>query len=114
MLQGAHTFKPDVTLANVGDVIEFDFFPTNHSVIRAEYLFPCVPYEMTGRSKKGFYSGFLPVDAILDDPPKYSITVNDSYPIFFYCGAPGSCINFVSSLSIPRGQQWPRLPTVCG
>jgi hypothetical protein len=75
-------------------VIEFDFYPTNHSVVRAEYSYPCIPYELTGVNKVGFFSGFKPVDAILPDPPKFSITVNDSLPIFFYCGATGSCINY--------------------
>lgn len=85
---------PDVTLAEVGDVIEFDFYPTNHSVIRAEYQYPCIPYENTGVNKFGFFSGFKPVDAILPDPPKFYLTVNDTNPIFYYCGATGSCINY--------------------
>ena len=54
--------------------VEFQFFPVNHSVVRAEYLFPCIPYEMTGFGKKGFFSGFHPVDAFLhdvsSDPPQ--------------------------------------------
>lgn len=49
------------------EVIEFQFFPPNHSVVRAEYLYPCIPYEMTGRGKVGFFSGFHPVDAILSE-----------------------------------------------
>lgn len=61
-----HKFKPDVTQAEVGDIISFQFFPPNHSVVRAEYEFPCIPYEMTGRGKTGFFSGFRPVDAILN------------------------------------------------
>ena len=72
----------------------FQFYPTNHSVIRAEYGFPCIPYEYTGVDKIGFYSGFRPVDAVLDNPPEFSIKINDTNPIFFYCGAPGSCINW--------------------
>ena len=91
---GGHTFVPDVTLAEVGDTIEFQFYPTNHSVIRAEYGYPCIPYEDTGVDKVGFFSGFKPVDAILPDPPSWSITVNNTDPVFFYCGAPGSCINY--------------------
>jgi hypothetical protein len=55
---------------------------------------PCVPYEMTGRSKVGFDSGFLPVDAILENPPTFRLRVNNSDPIFYYCGAEGSCINW--------------------
>ena len=36
----------------------------------------------------------MPVDAILSDPPKWSLLINDTDPIFFYCGAPNSCIGF--------------------
>jgi plastocyanin len=34
--KGGHTFKPDVVQANIGDIVEFNFFPPNHSVVRAE------------------------------------------------------------------------------
>ena len=85
---------PDVTLAEAGDTILFQFYPTNHSVIRAEYGYPCIPYEDTGVDKVGFFSGFYPVDAILESPPEWSIVLNDTGPIFFYCGATGSCINY--------------------
>ena len=92
--QGGHTFQPDVVQPLPGDTVEFQFGPTNHSVIRAEYLMPCVPYEMTGRGKIGFNSGFRPVDTILAEPPVYRVLINDTQPIFYYCGAPGSCINW--------------------
>lgn len=49
---------------------------------------------MTGRSRVGFNSDFHPVDAILEDAPTYQIRVNDTNPIFYYCGAEGSCINW--------------------
>ncbi len=62
-----HKFKPDIIQAEIGDIVEFRFFPPNHSVVRAEYLYPCIPYEMTGRNKDGFFSGFNPVDVILED-----------------------------------------------
>lgn len=42
----------------------------------------------------GFFSGFQPVDVILPDPPKWSIRINDTNPVFYYCSAPGSCINY--------------------
>lgn len=29
-------FQPDIVQTNVGDIIEFDFMPLNHSVVRAE------------------------------------------------------------------------------
>jgi hypothetical protein len=80
--------------ANEPLLSEFNFYPTNHSVVRAEYGFPCIPYEDTGVDKAGFFSGFRPVDAILLEPPKFIIEINDTSPIFFYCSAPGSCIGY--------------------
>jgi plastocyanin len=91
---GDHKFRPDVTQAEVGDTIEFTFYPANHSVVRAEYQFPCIPYEMTGSGKTGFFSGFHAVDAVLDSPPSYQLQINDTSPIFFYCSAPGSCTTY--------------------
>ena len=44
---------------------ELQFFPPNHSVGRAEYQQPCIPYEDTGVNKVGFWSGFFPLDKIL-------------------------------------------------
>lgn len=34
--RGEHKFEPDLVQASVGDLIQFDFFPPNHSVVRAE------------------------------------------------------------------------------
>jgi hypothetical protein len=92
-----HKFEPDVIVAGVGDVssstylclhniyssciilgtseqilrviqiVEFHFYPANHSVVRAEFDRPCVPYEMTGSGKTGFFSNFHPVDSVLDN-----------------------------------------------
>jgi hypothetical protein len=39
----------------------FVFFPQNHSVARAEFGYPCIPYENTGANKTGFWSGFQPI-----------------------------------------------------
>lgn len=57
---------------------EFQFFPPNHSVGRAEYQQPCIPYEDTGENKVGFWSGFFPLDKILpnvSDTPGNHITL---------------------------------------
>ncbi|PVH96339.1 hypothetical protein DM02DRAFT_731289 [Periconia macrospinosa] len=89
-----HKFKPEVTQTEPGDLIEFAFFPPNHSVVRAEYENPCIPYEMTGKGKTGFFSGFHPVDAFLNNPPTWTLRINDTNPIFAYCSAPGSCIKY--------------------
>ncbi|KGO37094.1 Cupredoxin [Penicillium expansum] len=75
-----HQFVPPNITANVGDVIVFDFYPTNHSVVKADYLAPCVP-----ANGNIFYSGafvnFNEQDGQLIGPPT-----------FFYCTAIDSCL----------------------
>lgn len=36
--EGGFVFRPDVITAQVGDVVAFDFYPQNHSVVRAELV----------------------------------------------------------------------------
>ncbi|PMD16996.1 hypothetical protein NA56DRAFT_708213 [Hyaloscypha hepaticicola] len=81
---GADPFKftPNEVNASVGDIIEFRFYPTNHSVARAEYLFPCIPYEVTGANKVGFWGGFKPIYIVGVDQLEYQIRINDTEPIF--------------------------------
>lgn len=53
-----HYFTPNSITAKPGDIVSFKFWPGNHSVIRAEYGYPCVPYEdFDGNENGGFYSG---------------------------------------------------------
>lgn len=82
--QTGHRFTENEIFADVGDTVgksksnnirvtcpdhllEFLFYPANHSVIRAPYLHPCIPYEMSGIGRVGFNSGFKPVKAITTD-----------------------------------------------
>ncbi|KAK1996238.1 extracellular serine-rich protein [Colletotrichum falcatum] len=85
------SFTPSKVAANVGDTIEWLFYPDGHSVIRAEFGYPCTPYEYVDIGRQGFYSGNESVKAITNDMPRFRVLVNDTDPIFFYCGAPGSC-----------------------
>lgn len=52
---------------------------------------PCIPYELTGAGRQGFWSGFHPINEVLSNPPLFSVIVNDTAPIFFYCSAPDAC-----------------------
>ncbi|KAF4635565.1 hypothetical protein G7Y89_g2531 [Cudoniella acicularis] len=85
-------FTPNSVTASVGDIIEFRFYPLNHSVARADYKDPCIPYELTGPGRIGFWSGFFPLNVVPTDPPFFRVRVNDTSPVFFYCSAPGACI----------------------
>ncbi len=52
------TFEPNLIHANQGDVIEFQFFAKNHSVVAGDFTTACRP-----ASSGGFYSGFFPTAA---------------------------------------------------
>jgi plastocyanin len=45
---------PSNFTANVGDVVVFEFYPTNHSVVKADFDAPCVP-----ASGEIFWSGMF-------------------------------------------------------
>jgi plastocyanin len=49
------TFEPNEIRAQQGDVIEFRFWPRNHSVVAGDFNNPCRPAE-----DNGFFSGFFP------------------------------------------------------
>ncbi|GAB1310366.1 Extracellular serine-rich protein [Madurella fahalii] len=89
-----HVFTPKEARAAVGDIIRFNFYPGGHRVARAEFGYPCIPYENVGVNKVGFYTGIIAPQVISNPPPHYDVMVNDTEPIFFYCAAPGSCIDY--------------------
>ncbi|KAE9969420.1 hypothetical protein EG328_006868 [Venturia inaequalis] len=100
---GGHVFDPTTTTADVGDLVVFEFFPTNHSVVRGEYTEseacgssqcnPCVPYELIHPGQTGFHSeNFLTQTVSTNgDVPTFNITIGDNFPIWFYCTALDSC-----------------------
>lgn len=49
-----HAYVPHSLTANPGDVVVFEFYPTNHSVVKADYLAPCQPAD-----GNYFYSGMF-------------------------------------------------------
>ncbi|KAF7186069.1 hypothetical protein HII31_12596, partial [Pseudocercospora fuligena] len=88
---GSDAFYPNSIVANPADKVMFIFHDGNHSVIQSLYGWPCQPQAaVTG--EEGFHSGFFPVTDPDAAPPTWNLTVtNNTDPIFFYCGAPGSC-----------------------
>ncbi|KAJ5180125.1 hypothetical protein N7492_003335 [Penicillium capsulatum] len=87
-----HAYDPDHVYANPGDLVVFEFYPTNHSVVKADYGAPCVP-----ASENVFYSGAFDSfnqnnGQLVGPPPTWSLVVNDTAPTFFYCTAIDSCL----------------------
>ncbi|KAJ7278922.1 Cupredoxin [Mycena rebaudengoi] len=83
------TYTPSSISAAVGDTVTFEFHPKNHTVTQSSFEQPCKPLEENG--KKGFKSGFQFVEANAINFPTFRITVNDTQPIWGYCGQTGHC-----------------------
>jgi plastocyanin len=91
--EGKPVFEPAEVQAKVGDLIQFQFHPMNHSVVRAAFADPCVPIEESaaGNGTAGFYSGFMPVDPSATVMPTFTIMVENTNPIWFYCSQGKHC-----------------------
>ncbi|ORY58243.1 Cupredoxin [Pseudomassariella vexata] len=78
---GQLKFDPETLTAQVGDEITYQFFARNHSVTQSSFAEPCKP------QSGGFFSGFTPSpSADVTAPTTFTITVNDTNPIWIYCG----------------------------
>lgn len=81
---GGLKFTPNSFTAAVGETVEFHFYPQKHSVARGDFATPCTPNNAT------FYSGAFPLTSG-SSSQVFTITVNDTKPIWFYCGVPSHC-----------------------
>lgn len=86
-LKGDLTFTPDTITAAAGTKVEFVFYPATHSVAQASFASPCEPLNTT----VGFFSGPIMTTTGPNTDQVFTITVNDTKPIWFYCGFPGHC-----------------------
>ncbi|KAK3619028.1 hypothetical protein LTR56_024283 [Elasticomyces elasticus] len=87
-----NSFNPTTITAAPGDIVQFNFYPANHSVVRAQFGSPCIPFDYVGdNTTGGFFSGMNALERIPLTPPSWNLTINDTSPILFYCSAPGSC-----------------------
>lgn len=77
---GGLTFSPNTVNASKGDMIQFNFFPLNHSVVQSAFDKPCQPLQ-----SNGIFSGFMPVSGSGQGNMTFTITINDTTPIWLYC-----------------------------
>jgi len=82
--ESGFTFNPDTIHIPAGGIVEFHFYPGDHSVAQAAFKNPCHPMSDTS-----FFSGFM--GSANDGKPVWSLTVNDTNPVWFYCGQVGHC-----------------------
>jgi plastocyanin len=93
------TFHPDTLIVSPGESVEFHFYPQNHSVAQASFDNPCHPANATG-----FSSGFVPTTQ--ESKTVFTVTINDTAPIWYYCGQIGHCqAGMVGVINAPSGGQ---------
>ncbi|KAF2103841.1 hypothetical protein NA57DRAFT_50707 [Rhizodiscina lignyota] len=91
---GALTFSPNSLTAGVGDMIQYQFYKGNHSVVMASFDQPCVPIQESDPSNaaNAFFSGFMPVENTSDfGRLTYTIMVKDTNPMWYYCAQGKHC-----------------------
>ncbi|PPQ98734.1 hypothetical protein CVT26_010034 [Gymnopilus dilepis] len=77
---GQLAYSPEAISAKPGDQVVFHFHAKNHTVTQSSFASPC------GKKDGGFNSGFQPVAANqTDNLPTFTVTVNDTSPIWVYC-----------------------------
>ncbi|KAL8641429.1 MAG: hypothetical protein Q9228_001748 [Teloschistes exilis] len=89
--KGELVFEPKNMQAAPGSMVQFHFYPKNHSVVQSTFDQPCQPVKNNMPSTMGFFSGFMPVKANASMMPSYTIMVNDTKPIWYYCSQGDHC-----------------------
>jgi plastocyanin len=79
-------YSPNTIMAAVGTSVEFVFSPPTHSVTQSSFDSPCAPLA----NGTGFFSGLVNT-ASGTNTNVFTITINDTNPIWFYCAIPTHC-----------------------
>ncbi|KAK5083320.1 hypothetical protein LTR70_008157 [Exophiala xenobiotica] len=95
---GALKFFPENIKADVGSVVQFQFYPKNHTITESSFAEPCVPMaaNLTSETRPGQKSGFVPVTDDTEFRPVYNLIVNDTKPIWIFCGQKPHCAKGMS------------------
>ena len=84
-------FSPNNVQANMGDMVQFQFAGGNHTVTQSTFANPCMPINMVMSNTTGFFSGFQFVAAGAQQMPTYTLMVNTTAPIWYYCSQGKHC-----------------------
>ncbi|KAF7559218.1 hypothetical protein G7046_g4948 [Stylonectria norvegica] len=86
-------FWPEKITAEVGTMVQFQFWAGNHTVTQSNFDDPCIPISNINSSIKGIYSGFQPVAAssAMGMVPVFTIEIKDKKPLWLYCSKAKHC-----------------------
>ncbi|KAI9802160.1 MAG: hypothetical protein M1833_002081 [Piccolia ochrophora] len=83
--KGDLTFTPADIKAAVGDLVQYQFYP------KSTFDQPCQPISKSTPGVQGFKSGFMPTTPDAKEVPVFTVLVNDTKPIWFYCSQGKHC-----------------------
>jgi plastocyanin len=86
---GKLLFDPPHITAQPRDTVVFEFHEKNHTVTQSLFSDPCRHATINGAL--GFDSGYFPVASDATTFPTWSLTVNDTAPIWAYCRQGNHC-----------------------
>jgi plastocyanin len=87
---GTLAYFPNNIQAAVGDMVQFQFAPLNHTVTQSTFDAPCQPIAMNS-NVTGIYSGFMAVSASATTTPTYTVLINSTTPMWLYCSQAKHC-----------------------
>ncbi|TFK61949.1 hypothetical protein BDN72DRAFT_413790 [Pluteus cervinus] len=87
---GSFAYDPPHIQAAIGDTVTFEFRAGNHTVTQSSFQNPCVKF-VDSQGNPGFASGFKPVASGTTTFPTFQIKINDTAPIWGYCGQTDHC-----------------------
>ncbi|CAH7672202.1 hypothetical protein BY996DRAFT_4587264 [Phakopsora pachyrhizi] len=86
-------FTPPVVEAQVNDTVTFVFQSKNHTVTQSAFATPCNYLQDMTNNQMGFRSGYVQVsgDAAPDTMPRWTLRIEASTPLWFYCEQSSHC-----------------------
>jgi plastocyanin len=88
---GSLIYSPASIHVPVGDMVQWHFYPKNHSIVQAAFSNPCTPISNVMPNVTTFFSGYMPVKATDQDMPALTMMVKDALPFWYYCSQGKHC-----------------------
>ncbi|KAH8820607.1 Cupredoxin [Xylogone sp. PMI_703] len=96
--QSGLTFSPNSVTAAVGSIVEIQFDAPGHTFTSSSFSSPCVGNDSS------IFSGVIGAGGSGTATNVFTITINDTNPIWFYCAVPGHCqAGMVGVINPPSG-----------
>jgi plastocyanin len=88
---GSLIYSPASIHVPVGDMVQWHFYPKNHSIVQAAFSNPCTPISNVMPNVTTFFSGYMPVKATDQEMPALTMMVKDALPFWYYCSQGKHC-----------------------